>query len=53
MHPHFLRKLSQNHEYVKTHCNDRNNPFHFACRKLYSYNIPQSNLQLMQSFKVT
>ena len=23
-----------------THCNDINNPFHFACRQWYSYNNP-------------
>ena len=27
--------LSLNPEYVKTHCNDRNILFHFACRKWY------------------
>ena len=34
----FFRKLSQNPEYVQTHCNDRNTPFHFVCRKKYLYN---------------
>ena len=33
--------ISRNREYIRTQCNDRNNPFHFACRKLYSYNNPQ------------
>ena len=37
----FFRKLSQNHEYIQTHCNDRNNLFHFACRKWYLYNNPK------------
>ena len=23
--------ISQNCNYVQAHCNDRNNPFHFAC----------------------
>ena len=32
-HRQFFKKLSQNHEYVKTVCNDLNNPFHFAFRK--------------------
>ena len=41
MHRHFFRKLSQNPEYIQTHCNNRNTPFHFACRKWYLYNIPQ------------
>ena len=27
--------ISQNPEYVKTHCNDRKNPLDFACRKWY------------------
>ena len=33
MHRLFFRKLSQNKEYVQTHCNVRDNPFHFACRR--------------------
>ena len=33
MHRQFFRKNSQNPEKVKTHCNDRNNPFQFANRK--------------------
>ena len=32
MHRQFFKKLSQNRNYVETHCNDRNNPFHFACQ---------------------
>ena len=32
MHRIFLLKVSQNKEYVPTHCKDRKNPFHFACR---------------------
>ena len=31
----FFRKLSQNPEYIQTHCNDLNYLFHFACRKWY------------------
>ena len=34
MHRHVFKKLFQNPVYVKTHCSDRNNPFHFACRKV-------------------
>ena len=34
-------KISKNKEYIQTYCNDRRNPFHFACRQWYSYNIPQ------------
>ena len=41
MHRHFSRILSQNPDDVQTHCNDRNKPFHFACRKWYLYNDPQ------------
>ena len=33
MHRQFFKKLSQNNDYVQTHCNDRNNPFHFAYQK--------------------
>ena len=32
-----FRKMSQNRDYTQTFCNDRRNPFHFACRKWYSY----------------
>ena len=41
MHRHFFKKISQNHENVQTHCNNLNNPFHFACRKWYLCNNPQ------------
>ena len=41
MHRHFFSKPSQNLEYIPTHCNDRRNPSHFACRKWYLYNNPQ------------
>ena len=37
----FLRRISQNKEYIENFCNDLNNPFHFACRKWYLYNNPQ------------
>ena len=29
----FFKTLSQNPNYVKTHCTNLNNPFHFACQK--------------------
>ena len=32
-HRQFFRVISQNRDYVERLCNDRNNPFHFACRK--------------------
>ena len=41
MHRHLVKIVSQNPEYVQTHCNDRNNSFQFACRRWYLYNIPQ------------
>ena len=44
MHRHFLEKLSQNPEYVQTHCIDGRNPFQFACRQWYSYNNPQCDM---------
>ena len=37
----FLRRISQNKEFMQTHCNDRKNPFHFACSKWYIYDNPQ------------
>ena len=33
MHRQFFKILSQNRDYVQTHCNDRNIPFHIACQK--------------------
>ena len=33
LHRHFFIKLSQNRDYIQTFCNDRRNPFHFACRQ--------------------
>ena len=35
LHRQFFRNLSQNREYIQTHCNDRRNPNHFACRQWY------------------
>ena len=29
----YFIKIAQNHNYIQTHCNDRRNPFHFACRQ--------------------
>ena len=34
-------KISQNGDYILSHCNDCRNTFHFACRLWYSYNNPQ------------
>ena len=50
MHRRFLRKLSQNKQYVEQFCNVRNNPFHFACRKWYLYSNPQSFLVFVQVY---
>ena len=36
----FINKISQNHDYIQKFCNDRRNPFHFACHQWYSYNNP-------------
>ena len=40
MHNQFFKMLSQNPDYVKTHCSDGRNLFHFACLKWWLYNIP-------------
>ena len=40
LHRHFFRILLKNRDYIQTHCNDRRNTFHFACRQWYSYNNP-------------
>ena len=41
MHRQLFRKIPQNRDYSQTHCNDRRNPFHFACRQWYLYKNPQ------------
>ena len=33
MHRRSFETISQTPDYVKTHCNDLNNPFHFSNRK--------------------
>ena len=40
LHRQLFIKISQNHNYIQTHCNDRRSPFLFACRQWYSYNNP-------------
>ena len=40
LHYRFFKNLLKNLDYIKTHCNDINNPFHFACHQWYSYNNP-------------
>ena len=37
----FFIKISHNRDYIQSHCNDRRNPFHFACRQWCLYNNPQ------------
>ena len=32
MHRQFFKILTKNRDYVEIHCNDRNNPFDFACQ---------------------
>ena len=41
MHRQFFIKISKNHNYIQTFCNDRRNPFDFALRQWFSYNNPQ------------
>ena len=36
----FFRRIAKNRDYIQTHCNDINNPFHFACRQWYYHNNP-------------
>ena len=40
LHRQFFIKISENRDYIQTHCNNRRNPFDFACRQWYSYNNP-------------
>ena len=40
LHRQFFKKISHNRDYIETHCNNRRNPFHFACRQWYLYNNP-------------
>ena len=40
LHRQFFIKISHNRDYIQTHCNDRRNLFHYACRQWYSYNNP-------------
>ena len=35
LHRHFFIEISRNRDYFQTHCNDRRNPFHFACRQWF------------------
>ena len=33
LHRQFFIKISRKREYIQTHCNNRGNTFHFACRQ--------------------
>ena len=44
LHRQFFIKISHNHDYIQTRCNDRRNPIHFACRQWYIHNNPQCNM---------
>ena len=35
LHRQFFIKLLKNRDYIQTHCNDRRNTFHFACRQWF------------------
>ena len=41
IHRQVFLKISQNRDYIQTHCNNRRNPFHFSFRQWFSYNNPQ------------
>ena len=40
LHRQFFKILSRNRDYIQTQCNNHRNPFHFTCRRWYSYNNP-------------
>ena len=40
-----LLQNSQNPDNFETFCNDRRNPFHFACGQWYLCNNPQCNTE--------
>ena len=40
LHRRFFKRISQNRDYIHTHCNDRRNPIHFGCRQWCLYNNP-------------
>ena len=37
LHYRFFINVLKNRDYIQTHCNNRRNTFHFACRQWYSY----------------
>ena len=40
LHYRFFINLLKKRDYIRTHCNDLNNQFHFACRQWFLYNNP-------------
>ena len=50
-HP-FVNIPFQNPEDIQTQCNVRKNPFQFACRKWYSYNIPQCSHSIITRIRI-
>ena len=42
-HRQFFRKLAQNRDFIQIFCNNRRNPFHFACYQWYNYNTYSYN----------
>ena len=36
-----VSSILQNRDYIQTHCIDRRNSFHFACRHWFLYNNPR------------
>ena len=44
LHRQFFIKISQNRDYIQTHCKNRRNLFHFACRQWFSYINPQCDM---------
>ena len=42
-----ILKKTHNRDYIQTYCNDRRNPFHFACRQWYSYINPGINIRIL------
>ena len=37
LHRQFFINLLKNYNYIQTHCDNLNNPFHFACHQWYLY----------------
>ena len=46
------RQFFSNRDYIRTFCNDRRNPFHFACRQWYLYNNPQNRCSILTRIRI-